>query len=101
MKDKFTLTRIAAFLEGTSLLLLLFVAMPLKYWANMPQAVSLVGPVHGVLFLAFVGVLLFHFLRRDLTLVKTLLGIIAAFVPFGSFVYKAKVLISPKDLLEN
>lgn len=95
MQDKFSITRKIALLEGASLLLLLFVAVPLKYWANIPLAVKIIGPVHGLLFLTFIGFLLFHFVaRRDLTLVQTLLGIVAAFVPFGSFIYKAKVLNS-------
>jgi integral membrane protein len=44
--------RATAFLEGCSFLLLLGVAMPLKYLAGMPLAVTLVGAAHGVLFLA-------------------------------------------------
>lgn len=88
----FNLLRWAALLEGSSLLALLFVAMPLKYMAEIPLAVRIVGPVHGVLFLAFIGILLFHFLKRDLSLIKTLAGIVSSFIPFGSFVFKAKML---------
>ena len=43
------LSRIA-FLEGLTLIALVCVAMPLKYWAGMPQAVSIIGPIHGVAF---------------------------------------------------
>ena len=46
-----------ALVEGVSYLLLLFVAMPLKYLAGQPMAVSVVGMAHGVLFVV-VGVLL-------------------------------------------
>lgn len=88
----FHILRWAALLEGTSLIALLFIAMPLKYWANIPLGVKIVGPAHGFLFLAFIGVLLFHFLKRDLSLVKTLVGIVASFVPFGTFVFKARML---------
>lgn len=89
---KFGVLRWAALLEGTSLIALLFVAMPLKYWADTPLAVKIIGPAHGFLFLAFIGVLLFHFLKRDLSLVKTLVGIVASFVPFGTFIFKARML---------
>lgn len=53
MKNVFTTFRKIAFLEGLSFLLLLFIAMPLKYLANFPMAVTVVGGIHGVLFIAF------------------------------------------------
>lgn len=40
--------------EGVSYLVLLLIAMPLKYFANMPQAVMVVGMLHGLLFIAYV-----------------------------------------------
>lgn len=46
--------RILAIVEGISLLSLFFIAMPLKYYFDMPQAVTMVGWVHGVLFMGFV-----------------------------------------------
>lgn len=88
----FSLTRIVALLEGTSLLLLLFIAVPLKYMADIPMGVKLIGPVHGVLFLWFVALMLLHLLRRDLTIPQNILGIVASFMPFGTFIFKAKYL---------
>ncbi|MDX1347201.1 MAG: DUF3817 domain-containing protein [Thiomicrorhabdus chilensis] len=84
--------RFMALLEGTSLLLLLFVAMPLKYNYGMPEAVSWVGRAHGGLFLAFNIVLFYHVLKGHLSEMKGFLGLIASLIPFGTFVYKAKVL---------
>ena len=46
--------RLVALLEGASFLVLLFVAMPLKYLAGMPLAVRIAGSIHGALFIAFV-----------------------------------------------
>jgi integral membrane protein len=40
--------------EGVSFLVLLLIAMPLKYFANLPQAVMVVGMLHGLLFIAYV-----------------------------------------------
>lgn len=40
--------------EGVSFLVLLLIAMPLKYWADIPVAVTIVGGLHGVLFIAFI-----------------------------------------------
>jgi integral membrane protein len=49
--------RLVSMLEGMSLLLLLGIAMPLKYAWDMPQAVSWVGLIHGLLFLFFLAIL--------------------------------------------
>jgi integral membrane protein len=45
--------RIVGFVEGLSLILLLFVAMPLKYMLDMPTAVTIVGSIHGGLFILY------------------------------------------------
>jgi integral membrane protein len=54
MKKTFSWFRKTAFIEGISYLVLLFIAMPLKYFAGMPLAVTVVGGLHGVLFVAYV-----------------------------------------------
>jgi integral membrane protein len=53
MKKTFSWFRKTAFIEGVSFIVLLFIAMPLKYFAGMPLAVTIVGGLHGVLFVAF------------------------------------------------
>jgi integral membrane protein len=92
MKPDFTILRWIALFEGTSLLLLLFIAMPLKYYMGMPEAVKIVGMAHGILFLSFLVLLFSHAAKRELGLVKTIAGFFASFIPFGTFVFKAKVL---------
>lgn len=84
--------RFMALLEGTSLLLLLFVAMPLKYSYGMPEAVSWVGRAHGGLFIAFNVVLFYHVFKGHLTEVKGFLGFLASLIPFGTFYFKYKML---------
>ncbi|BBP44005.1 DUF3817 domain-containing protein [Thiosulfativibrio zosterae] len=84
--------RFMALLEGTSLLVLLLIAMPLKYHFDMPEAVKLIGPIHGVLFLAFNAVLFGYAAKGHLSGVKAVLGFFASLIPFGTFVYKYKVL---------
>lgn len=54
MKKTFRWFRKIAFAEGVSFLVLLFVAMPLKYFAGMPMAVTIAGGLHGILFIAYV-----------------------------------------------
>ena len=92
MKPDFTLLRWVALFEGTSLLLLLFVAMPLKYYMGIPEAVKIVGMGHGILFLSFIVILLSHAAKGELGLFKTIAGFFASFIPFGTFVFKAKML---------
>ena len=45
--------RIISIVEGISFLVLVLVAMPMKYIWGMPNAVTVVGMVHGILFLLF------------------------------------------------
>ncbi len=45
--------RLISFVEGISYIILLFVAMPLKYGFDMPEVVRVVGMAHGVLFMAY------------------------------------------------
>ncbi len=91
-KTDFTLLRWAALFEGTSLLLLVLIAVPLKYFAEMPIGVKIIGPLHGILFLVFITLLFMHYAKRDISAGKTIIGLIASFIPTGTFIYKAKVL---------
>ena len=92
MKPDFTILRWAALFEGSSLLVLLFVAMPLKYYAGISEAVRIIGPIHGILFLAFVVLLFSHAAKRELNFIKTIVGFVASFIPFGTIIFKAKAL---------
>ncbi len=86
------LLRLMALLEGSSLLILLFIAVPLKAYLGIPEAVKMIGPIHGMLFLAFNVVLMHNSSNGNLTGKQALLGTIASFIPFGTFVFKVKVL---------
>jgi integral membrane protein len=72
-------------LEGVSLLLLFCVAMPLKYWAGMPQAVRVVGWLHGVLFIWYVAEVADLAMRKVWNRRHVLLAMIASSVPVGTF----------------
>ncbi len=58
MKNPVAQLRVCSLAEGVSFLVLLGIAMPLKYWAGLPLAVRVVGSVHGALFVVFCGLLL-------------------------------------------
>lgn len=72
--------------EGASFLLLLFVAMPLKYAAGQPMAVRIVGMAHGVLFIAYVAALIRVWAIHEWPLKRVAGCFIAALLPFGPFV---------------
>ncbi|MCL4556926.1 MAG: DUF3817 domain-containing protein [Gammaproteobacteria bacterium] len=86
------LLRFMALLEGTSLLLLLLVAVPLKRLMGIPEAVQIIGPIHGLLFIAFNALLIAAMLKKQVTIKQYILGFIASLIPVGTFVYKVKVL---------
>jgi integral membrane protein len=84
--------RVIAFIEGMSYIILLFIAMPLKYWAGMPTAVRIVGMAHGVLFLLFLVSMIEVIFRYKLSFVRAVLIFISSLVPFGTFVLDTKLL---------
>jgi integral membrane protein len=83
--------RLVGILEGISFLLLLFVAMPLKYRFGMPIAVRIAGSVHGGLFLFFVFTLSKVADEREWPRKRTVWAFIAALLPFGPFVLEGSL----------
>lgn len=83
--------RLVGNLEGISFLVLLGVAMPLKYLADMPLAVRIVGSLHGALFIAFVYVLMSTSQERGWPWSRTAFAFAASLVPFGTFVLDKKL----------
>lgn len=79
--------RLIAFTEGISYLFLLLIAMPLKYFAGLPEVVKYAGWVHGLLFILFVLALLEVSVKRKWTFFKSVRGFIASLVPFGTFLF--------------
>jgi len=79
-------------LEGISFLLLLFIAMPLKYAADIPEAVKYTGWAHGILFILYFVSLLEVRTTENWSLKKTALAAAASVLPFGTFVFEKKML---------
>lgn len=78
--------RLVAFLEGISLLILVFIAMPIKYVLGNPSVVKTVGQTHGILFILFV----FFAIKLSAELewrfkTTTWKVLVSSFVPFGTF----------------
>lgn len=83
--------RMFSLVEGVSTLLLFFVAMPLKYAAGMPMAVTVMGALHGILFTLLVIAFGVGYKLVPLPGRLTCLGIGAAIVPFGPFWLEPKL----------
>ncbi|QSS99501.1 DUF3817 domain-containing protein [Pontibacillus sp. ALD_SL1] len=83
--------RLMGFLEGLSLLILLFIAMPLKYIVGYPEAVTYVGSLHGVLFIMYLATIAYVTLKIRWSFIWISSAIAVAFVPFGNLVLDKKV----------
>jgi integral membrane protein len=83
--------RVIAYIVGVMLLLLLFVAMPLKYFADNPAAMNVIGPLHGFLYVVYLlGT--FDLARRvRWSLPRLVLIALAGTIPFLSFYAERKV----------
>jgi integral membrane protein len=79
------LTHRIGFWEGISYLLLLFVAMPLKYVMDFPQAVRWIGSLHGFLFVTFMILLYYSLMTKALTLKGVARAFLLSIIPFGTF----------------
>lgn len=88
--------RILGWLEGTSLLTLFFVAMPLKYIWHEPSAVRVVGMIHGLLFLAYVACATILSDREGWAPKKLGLAWLLSVVPAGTFIFDHKYLAHPE-----
>jgi integral membrane protein len=77
--------KLVAFLEGVSFLLLLFVAMPLKYMMGMAIATKIIGMIHGILFILFL-VLLYQASQKENWDNKFIgFAFLMSLLPFGTF----------------
>lgn len=74
-----------ALLEASTLVLLLFVAVPLKHLAGWPVAVAVMGPVHGLAFLAFLWIAIETAAGGECSRREVARLVVMAFIPFGGF----------------
>jgi integral membrane protein len=77
--------RICGTIEGVSFIVLMGVAMPLKYLAGMPTAVKWPGWIHGILFVVYCLAILMALVNGRLSFGKSVLAFVASLLPFGPF----------------
>ena len=85
MNKTFSLFRKVAKLEGISFLVLLFIAMPFKYFAGVQMPVKIVGGLHGGLFVFFIVLALIVVIRLKKNFFWLTKAVLASFIPFGTF----------------
>ena len=83
--------RLIGMIEGLSLILLMFIAMPLKYIWGDPSMVKVVGQVHGLLWVVFCFVLYDTKSSEEWTFKQALIPFIASIIPFGPFIVDRKL----------
>jgi len=81
--------RLVGYAEGTSFLILLGIAMPLKYLADMPRPVRVVGMAHGVLWILYVLAIFQAQTSLKWPSARVFRGLAASVLPFGPFVFDA------------
>lgn len=78
---------IIGYLEGTSFLLLLGVAMPLKYMMGIAEGVKYLGMAHGALFIAYILILMIVVNKIKTPIWAMPAGVLGSFLPFGPFIF--------------
>ena len=85
------LLRMAGMVEAVSFLVLVLIAMPLKYWWQLPEAVKFFGWIHGILFVVFCMALLRVWIVARWGFGRVVLVFVAALLPFGPFLIDRRV----------
>jgi integral membrane protein len=90
MEAALTRFRVMAYVVGVLLLILVFVAVPLRYLADQPLLVGIVGPIHGFLYMVYLVTAFDLAVRARWPFVRTVLVLLAGTVPVMSFVAERK-----------
>jgi len=83
--------RVTGFIEGLSYLVLLLIAMPLKYWADMPEAVRYTGSAHGALFVLYILYVFQAYFQKKMNVKELFVSLLASVIPFGTFYADVKI----------
>lgn len=89
------------YLEGTSFLLLLGIAMPLKYLMGIPEGVKYIGMAHGVLFIAYIMILMGAANKIKMPIWAMPAGVLGSFLPFGPFIFDHLLKKSLQKILQK
>ena len=93
--------RMVAIAEGISFLVLLGIAMPLKYILDVPEAVKVVGWIHGALFVTFIyfAFEIFSSFKKEILWLGK--AFIASIIPFGTFIFDRELKMEEQILIRK
>ncbi len=91
MRGALTRYRVMAFVVGTALIILVFVAIPLQYWGNDNKVAEIVAPIHGYLYIVYLVAGADLARRAHWRLGRILIVVAAGFVPFLAFIVEHHV----------
>ena len=91
MRGALTRYRVMAYVVGVWLIVLVLVAMPLKYFFDRPGLVAFVGPVHGFLYMVYLVTAVNLAYKARWSAVKTVLVMLAGTIPFLSFYAERRI----------
>ena len=91
MRASLLFYRVLAYVVGVGLVILVLVGVPLKYLADSPGVVAVVGPMHGFLYMVYLLATVNLAFRARWSPVKTVLVMLAGTIPFLSFVAERRV----------
>ncbi|HEV7658027.1 MAG TPA: DUF3817 domain-containing protein [Mycobacteriales bacterium] len=100
MRASLLFYRALAYTVGVGLVILVLVAVPLKYLADSPTLVAIVGPLHGFLYMVYLVATVNLAFRARWSPVKTVLVMLAGTIPFVSFVAERKVTADEEERAE-
>lgn len=86
LQNQISILRITGIAEGVSFLVLLLIAMPLKYYADLPLAVKIVGWAHGILFMAYTSLVFLSIRAMRWNWIATITALAASLIPCGTFI---------------
>jgi integral membrane protein len=101
MKTKIQNLKLSAFIEGWSFLILLLIAMPLKYWMGFPIATKIVGSIHGILFIWFIFALLVASYEQKWNIKFIAIAFISSLIPFGTFFLNKELVKKEEVIAQN
>src|SRR5436190_16784103 len=91
LQNPITRLRIAGITEGTSFLLLLLIAMPLKYILKIPEPVKIIGWIHGLLFILYLLAVINVTIVKRWSFMRVAVAFAASLIPFGPFLLDPKL----------
>ena len=96
IRKKFGRLRVVSMIEGLSLMLLVFVAVPIKYVLTAPMLVKIFGPIHGGLFLLFIFMTIAAGVEHQWKFRRIAGLILSSIIPFGCL-YAEKKIFEPME----